>query len=97
MLVALGLTNFAFSQAPALVDVGGLLQRITISIGFAWLTALAVHTLAAIPTEYPPSTTCRSARRHSIGRVDRAVPVCDDLTGLREDCTWSTGCWATAG
>jgi hypothetical protein len=51
MLVALGLTNAAFSQAPGLVDFGGLLQRITISIGFAWLTALAIHALAAIPTE----------------------------------------------
>jgi hypothetical membrane protein len=51
MLVALVSTNMAFNQVAALVHVGGLLQRITISIGFAWLTALASRTLAAIPTD----------------------------------------------
>jgi hypothetical protein len=51
MLVALGLTNAAFGQVPALVDFGGLLQRLTIGIGFAWLTALALRALAAIPAE----------------------------------------------
>jgi hypothetical membrane protein len=51
MLVALVCTNMAFNQVAALVNVGGLLQRITISIGFAWLTALATRTLAAIPTD----------------------------------------------
>lgn len=51
MLVTLGLYIAAVGQAPALVAIAGLLQRITISVGFAWLTALALHALTAIPTE----------------------------------------------
>jgi len=38
----------AFSQAKGLVEVGGLIQRLTVSVGWAWLTLLAVH-LARTP------------------------------------------------
>jgi hypothetical membrane protein len=36
------LTSNAFAQNPTLVPIGGLLQRITLTIGMAWLTALAL-------------------------------------------------------
>lgn len=49
MLVMFVLTSVAFSQAPALVEYGGLLQRTTVGIGFAWLTALAIRTLRRVP------------------------------------------------
>jgi hypothetical protein len=39
------LTSAAFAQAPGLAPVGGLLQRMTISAGMGWLTALSVHAL----------------------------------------------------
>ena len=33
----------AFNQAETLVDFGGLLQRTTITIGWTWLTLLAIR------------------------------------------------------
>jgi hypothetical membrane protein len=36
------LSSVAFNQTPGFVAYGGLLQRLTIVIGFAWLTALAL-------------------------------------------------------
>ncbi|WP_279581414.1 DUF998 domain-containing protein [Fodinicola feengrottensis] len=39
------LTSLGFQQNPAFVSVGGLLQRLTIAIGFVWMSALAVHLL----------------------------------------------------
>ena len=39
------LTNAAFAQTPGLVEFGGLFQRVTIVIGFTWLTALGAATL----------------------------------------------------
>ncbi|WP_272949151.1 hypothetical protein [Kribbella pittospori] len=30
---------------PAFVDLAGLFQRLTVTVGFAWLTALAVREL----------------------------------------------------
>lgn len=50
MLVALGFTSAAFNQQAALVDVGGILQRITVSIGFAWLSAIGVRLLRQLPS-----------------------------------------------
>jgi hypothetical protein len=32
------LTNAAFAQTPGLVELGGLFQRLTITIGFTWLS-----------------------------------------------------------
>lgn len=37
------LTSQAFSQATGLVEIGGLLQRATVVIGWTWLALLAVH------------------------------------------------------
>jgi hypothetical protein len=37
------LSGAAFNQADALVNLGGLFQRIAVVAGFAWLTALAIH------------------------------------------------------
>jgi hypothetical membrane protein len=47
MLATFALASAGFSQAPSLVDIGGLLQRASVITGFGWLTALAVRTLAA--------------------------------------------------
>ncbi len=38
-------TSMGFAQNPTLMPIGGLLQRITIVIGWAWLTALALYLL----------------------------------------------------
>jgi hypothetical membrane protein len=57
-LVAFALTNAAFSQAPHLVDYGGLLQRTTITLGLTWLTLLAIHTHQAVTShQTAPATT----------------------------------------
>jgi hypothetical protein len=47
-LVGFVLTSAAFSQAPGLVAYGGLYQRITVVIGFSWLTLLAIRTNSAL-------------------------------------------------
>ncbi|MGW4642913.1 DUF998 domain-containing protein [Sphaerisporangium sp. NPDC004334] len=44
-LVGFVLASKAFAQDPGLVAVGGLLQRLTLVVGMAWLTALAVRVL----------------------------------------------------
>lgn len=38
--VAFVLTSIGFSQAASLVGFGGLLQRVTLTVGWAWLTLL---------------------------------------------------------
>ena len=72
MLVAFGLTSAAFNQQATLVEVGGALQRITISIGFVWLTALGVHFLRNLPyriaRRYGPSPR---SHQHYGGRIYR--------------------------
>jgi hypothetical protein len=40
-----GLFGRGFGKAKGLVDVAGLIQRLTIVIGWGWLTMLAVHLL----------------------------------------------------
>jgi hypothetical protein len=42
-LIGFFITSAGFSQAEGLVDIAGLLQRLTISIGWLWLTLLAIH------------------------------------------------------
>ncbi|WP_205315823.1 DUF998 domain-containing protein [Nonomuraea lactucae] len=37
------LSGQAFAQAEGLVQIGGLLQRLTIAVGWGWLTLLALH------------------------------------------------------
>jgi uncharacterized protein DUF998 len=41
------LASAGFAQAAGLVDLAGLFQRITITIGWSWLTVLAIHLLNA--------------------------------------------------
>ena len=41
------LSNVGFSQVEGLVDLAGLFQRITLAIGWLWLTQLAVYFLRA--------------------------------------------------
>jgi hypothetical protein len=43
MLGTFGAASAGFAQTPAVVPVGGLLQRVSIAIGFGWLTALALR------------------------------------------------------
>jgi hypothetical protein len=45
MLTAMILAGAGFSQAPRLVNLGGLFQRVAIITGFAWLTAASARTL----------------------------------------------------
>jgi Protein of unknown function (DUF998) len=47
------LTSMAFNQAEGLVEFGGLLQRATVTVGWAWLTLLAIHLLRGLPE--PPT------------------------------------------
>jgi uncharacterized membrane protein len=49
------LTSIAFNaQAEPLVDIGGLLQRATVTLGWTWLTLLAVHLLRGLPPRPTP-------------------------------------------
>jgi hypothetical protein len=45
-------TSAGFAQVAGLVNYAGLFQRITLTIGWAWLTLLAVYMLKA-PSEVP--------------------------------------------
>jgi hypothetical protein len=47
--VAFVLTSMAFNQVGSLVEFGGLLQRLTITVGWTWLTLLAAHLLRGGP------------------------------------------------
>jgi hypothetical protein len=44
-LIMFFVTGSGFNQTEGLVDIAGLLQRVTVIIGFAWLTAIAMHLL----------------------------------------------------
>jgi hypothetical protein len=48
------LSSMAFAQVESLVEFGGLLQRATVTVGWTWLTLLAVHLLRALPQ--PPTS-----------------------------------------
>jgi len=43
------LSSAGFGQAEGLVDLAGLFQRVTLIVGFGWLTLLAVHFLRSPP------------------------------------------------
>jgi hypothetical protein len=45
IVLMFGLTSKGFQQGARLVDVAGLFQRITLTIGWLWLTLLAFHLL----------------------------------------------------
>ncbi len=47
--VAFVLAGAGFGQAEGLVDVAGLFQRLAVTIGFGWLTLLAVRLLRSSP------------------------------------------------
>jgi hypothetical membrane protein len=47
------LTAMAFNQVEPLVEVGGLLQRATVTLGWTWLTLLAVRLLRGLPAAGP--------------------------------------------
>ena len=48
-MVAFVLASVAFSQAASLVAYGGLFQRIALSVGWAWLTLLAIRLRRGAP------------------------------------------------
>lgn len=50
--VAFVLTSLGFAQTSGFADIAGLLQRVTITVGWTWLTLLAVH-LLQVPSEAP--------------------------------------------
>jgi hypothetical protein len=45
MFVAFVLSGMGFSQNPSLVNVAGLFQRVSITVGWSWMTLLAVYLL----------------------------------------------------
>lgn len=45
MLAAIVLAGAGFGQAPRLVNLGGLFQRVSIITGFAWVTAVSARAL----------------------------------------------------
>lgn len=51
LLVVMGIRLFGrgFDGAKGFVDVGGLIQRVTIAIGWGWLAVVAVHLLHSAP------------------------------------------------
>ena len=50
------LSSMAFSQNVSLVAFGGLIQRLTVTIGWTWLTLLAIHIRKSVPESSGPST-----------------------------------------
>jgi hypothetical protein len=48
MTSAFGLFGAAFGGAPRLAGQGGAFQRISITAGFGWLSALSLRTLSAV-------------------------------------------------
>ena len=49
--VAFVLSSAGFAQVAGLVDLAGLLQRVAVTIGFCWLTLLAIHVLRGLSSE----------------------------------------------
>jgi Protein of unknown function (DUF998) len=85
MTVGSVLTSMAFKQIEALVRFGGLFQRTTVTVGWTWLTLLAVHLLTAGPP-HEGSLTWRNRSRTAIG--PRRVPplAADTPAGLPRAC-----------
>ena len=44
-------SSAGFAQVAGLVDLAGLLQRVAVTVGFCWLTLLAVHVLRGLSSE----------------------------------------------
>ena len=68
LVVAFVLTSMAFAQTEGLVAVGGLLQRITITAGWSWLTLLAIRLLIV------GSGRAGRASRASTGSIGAPAP-----------------------
>jgi Protein of unknown function (DUF998) len=49
MLGCFGAATVGFGQHPSLVNRAGLLQRLSVTAGFGWLTAVALRALRAAP------------------------------------------------
>lgn len=47
-VIAFVLSSAGFGQAQGLVDLAGLLQRVAVTVGFGWLTLLAIHLLRGL-------------------------------------------------
>lgn len=56
------LFGMGFSHDPTLMPIGGLLQRLTIIVGWAWLTALALDLLRRASEASPVELSPKSAR-----------------------------------
>lgn len=52
-MVCFFLAGLGFDQNPTLMPIGGLLQRLTIIIGWTWLTVVAVYVLRRLPEPAP--------------------------------------------
>jgi hypothetical protein len=48
MLAGFALATAGFTQRPGLVNIAGALQRVSVTIGFTWLSALASRSLRAL-------------------------------------------------
>ncbi|HSB02823.1 MAG TPA: DUF998 domain-containing protein [Anaerolineales bacterium] len=47
--IGIFLASAAFGQSESLVAFGGLIQRVTVTLGWTWLTLLALHVLKTMP------------------------------------------------
>ncbi len=54
MLTTIALAGAGFGQSPRLINLAGLFQRVSITTGFAWLTALSAQALRRAPTTAAP-------------------------------------------
>jgi hypothetical membrane protein len=62
-IAAFVVTSAGFGQAAGLVDLAGLLQRITLTIGWSWLALLAVHLLRAPVASRPLAVAASRLRQ----------------------------------
>jgi hypothetical protein len=53
MLGAFVAASMGFLQNPSLVSIAGVFQRLSIIIGMAWITLLAIHLLRTPATDSP--------------------------------------------
>jgi hypothetical protein len=58
-LVLFFLSGIGFSQDAQFVDVAGVYQRACVTVGFAWLTLLALHLLGRVPATVAAGTRGR--------------------------------------
>lgn len=58
-IAAFALSGAAFQQVTGLVAYGGLAQRVAVVVGWAWLTALAIHLRRQVPRTIPHRTPRR--------------------------------------